>query len=83
MEDLRKYCSAEVTLDLGLFGEQEVLVYYDYTPAERGSWMEPAVPAQFEIVSVYVGDTKIPSSWWDNTVCVDITKDIISSQQED
>lgn len=83
MEDLRKYCSAEVTLDLGLFGEQEVMVYYEYFPAEKGNWMEPSVPATLEIARLYVGDTKIPSSWWDNAVCADIIKDIISSQQED
>lgn len=83
MEDLRKYCSAEVTLDLGLFGEQEVLVYYEYFPAEKGNWMEPSVPATLDIARLYVGGYKIPSSWWDNETCLETIIDIISSQQED
>lgn len=80
---MRDFCTAEVTLDLGLFGEQEVLVYYEYFPAEKGNWMEPGVPATLEIARLYVGDYKIPSSWWDNETCLETIIDIISSQQED
>lgn len=72
-----------VTLDLGVFGEQEVDVFYDFYPAEKGNWMEPSVPATFEIAFVCVGGVVVPSYWWDNPVCVDLIKDVISSTQED
>lgn len=83
-----------VTLDLGLFGEQDVDVHYSYSPGRAGCQYlpngDPGYPDEpdlLEIRGVCLAQAStiqvLPREWWDNKVCLDTIIDIISSRQED
>jgi len=81
---------ASLTLDLGLFGEQEVDIHYSYTggyPAvmylPNGDPGYPEEPAEIEVLAVsLIQESKIqalPTDWWNNKVCLDTIIDMLST----
>ena len=87
----RKIAIETITLDLGLFGEQDVDIHYTYTKGRPGCQYlpngdpgHPDEPDEVEIRAVTLEDgTQLPQGWWDNPVCKDTILDILSSLQED
>ena len=77
-----------LTLDLGLFGEQEVDVHYSYSagrPAvmylKNGDPGYPEEPAEIEVRAVVAGNgsIQIPSEWWETTACMETIIDMLSA----
>lgn len=77
----------ELTLDLGIFGEQEVTIHYDYSqgrPAvmylRNGDPGYPEEPAELTVNRVSWGlRGDLPESWWNTPICLDVIIDELSA----
>ena len=81
-----KPLSFTLTLDLGIFGEQDVDVSYTYSagrPAvmylRNGDPGYPEEPAEIEILSVTCHGVKLPDKMWENDSCVEVIIDELSA----
>lgn len=83
---MSKPLSFILTLDLGIFGEQEVDVSYTYSagrPAvmylRNGDPGYPEEPAELEVISVHCHGTALPHEMWDNESCLEVIIDELSA----
>lgn len=72
-------------IDLGLFGEVEVEVGYDYQPEEKQTWDEPGCPESIDLHTVTLWHTDVYSKLDKDTITSieDMIKDEIEYQREE
>ena len=81
-----KPLSFTLTLDLGIFGEQEVEVVYTYSagrPAvmylRNGDPGYPEEPAELELLTLSCHGVILPNEMWDNDSCREVIIDELSA----